>query len=141
MILHGVTDHVGDLDEAAVVLLVQGPQDAPLHGLETIGQIRNRAVADDVAGVIQEAAVHPRVQAAPGLLGIKRLVDDGFNDFRDDMTRAVWGGVFFRRGCRRGACGGQSRLTGLFLFIGWHELNSWEWRGRVILPPAPRAGP
>ncbi len=62
MILHRVADDVGDLDEPAVVLLVQRPQNAPLHRLQAVREIRNGAVADDVAGVIQKAAVHARVQ-------------------------------------------------------------------------------
>ena len=77
MILHRVTDDVGDLDEAAVVLLVQRPQDAPLHRLQAVGQVRDGAVADDIGGVIEEPAIHPRVQARADLFRIERLVRDG----------------------------------------------------------------
>ena len=62
MILHGVADDIGHLDEAAVVLLVQRPENAPLHRFEAVGQIGNGAVADDVGGVVQKAAVHAPVQ-------------------------------------------------------------------------------
>jgi hypothetical protein len=39
MILHGVADDVGDFDEAAVVLFVQGPENAALDRLEAVGQV------------------------------------------------------------------------------------------------------
>jgi hypothetical protein len=85
MVLHRVTDDVGDLDEAPVVLLVQRPHDAPLHRLQPIREIRNRAVANDVTGVIQKAAIHPRVQAHAQLLGIKRFVGHGLDLLGDDV--------------------------------------------------------
>ena len=64
MILHRVADDVGDLDEPPVIFFVQRPENAPLHRLQAVRQIRNRAVADDIAGVIQKAAIHARVQTA-----------------------------------------------------------------------------
>ena len=102
MILHRVADDIGDFDEPPVVLLVQRPEDAPLHRLEAVREIGNRAVADDIAGVIQKPAIHARVQAAARLFWIKRLVDDGLDRFGDDMIRAVAIGLggfrFHRRG-------------------------------------------
>ena len=53
---------VRHLDEPAVVLLVQRPEDAALHRLQAVGQIRNRAVADDVGGVFQKTAIDAAVQ-------------------------------------------------------------------------------
>ena len=64
--------HVGHLDEASVVLLVQRPEDAPLHRLEAVGQIGNGAVADDIGGVIEKAAVHSAVQRLLDLTGDER---------------------------------------------------------------------
>ena len=90
MILHRVTDDVGNLDETSVVFLVQRPKNAPLHRLQTVGEIRDRAVADDVARVVQKPAIHARVQAGFKFFRIKRLVNDGRLDrFGDDMIRAV----------------------------------------------------
>ncbi len=60
MELHAVADDVGDLDELAVVVAVERVQDAPLHGLEAVFQRGDGAVADDVARVRQEIAVHQR---------------------------------------------------------------------------------
>ena len=106
MILHRVTDDVGDLDEAPVVLLVQRPENAPLHRLQAVGEIRNRAVADDVAGVIEKPAIHARVQADFELLRIKRLVGDGLDRLGDDViarrcrSRQSWPACFARtRAC------------------------------------------
>ena len=48
MILHGVADDICDFDEAAVVLLVQGPKDAALNGFQAVGEVRNGAVTNDV---------------------------------------------------------------------------------------------
>ena len=62
MILRAMAGDGRHFDEAPVVLLVQRPQDAPLHRLQAVGEIRNRAVADDVGGVLQEAGVHAPVQ-------------------------------------------------------------------------------
>ena len=71
-ILHGVADDVGDLDEAAVVLLVQRPQDAALHRLQAVRQVGDGAVADDVGGVVEEAAVHAAMQRQLDLAGDER---------------------------------------------------------------------
>ena len=32
MILHTVPHDIGDFDEFAIIVLMQGPEDAPLHG-------------------------------------------------------------------------------------------------------------
>ena len=62
MELHAVADDVGHLDELAVVVALDRMQDAPLHGLEAVFQRGDGAVADDVARVGQEVAVHQRAE-------------------------------------------------------------------------------
>ena len=90
MILHRMADHVGDLDEPPVVLFVQRPEDAPLHRLQAVGQIGDGAVADDVGGVVEKAAVHAAMQTAAGFPGVKRDVRDGGGHvLGEDMRRAV----------------------------------------------------
>ena len=98
MILHRMADDVGDLDEAPVILLVQSPENAPLHRLQSVRQIRNRTVADDIARVIQKPAIYAGVQAHAEFFRIERLVRDGFNRFGDDVLFAVaFGGFLFGR--------------------------------------------
>ena len=112
------TDHVGDLDEAPVVLLVQRPHDAPLHRLQAVGEIWDGAVADDVARVFEKAFVHTRMQAHFELLRIKRLVDDGLDRLGDDVLLAITirvGRFLRRRGFR--AFDGQFRLVGFFFTL------------------------
>ena len=67
VVLHRVADDVGDLREAAVVLLPEGVEDAALHGLEAVLDGGDRAVADDVGGVFAEVEVVEVAEgAAPG---------------------------------------------------------------------------
>ena len=54
MVLHRVADDVGDLVVTAVFQLVHAVQDAALHGLEAIMNVRHGALQDDVAGVVEE---------------------------------------------------------------------------------------
>jgi hypothetical protein len=90
MILHRVADDVGDLDETSVVFSCNAHKNAPLHWLQTVGEIRNRAVADDVARVIQKPAIHARVQTGFEFFRVKRLVNNCRLDrFGDDVIRAV----------------------------------------------------
>ncbi len=123
MILHRVPNDIGDLDEPPVVLLMQRPEDAPLHRLQTVGEIRNRTIADDVAGVIQKPAIHARVQADAKQFRVKRLVGDGLDDFGDDVLLpvAVRVGGFLRglgfSGRRLGAFDGQFRLVRIFFLL------------------------
>jgi len=62
VILHGVADDVGDLDETAVVLFMQRPENAALHWLEAVGQIGDGAVADDVGGIFQKTGIDAAMQ-------------------------------------------------------------------------------
>ncbi len=60
VVLHAITDDVGDLDEPTVVVLVERVQDAPLHGFQPVLQRGDGAVADHIARVREEIAVHQR---------------------------------------------------------------------------------
>jgi hypothetical protein len=77
MKLHRVADDVGHLDETAVVLLAQRPEDAALHRLEAVGQVGDGAVADDVGGVFEEAGVDATVEGELDLAGDERPVRVG----------------------------------------------------------------
>ena len=54
MVLHGVAHDAGHLVVAAVVGLLHGVEDAALHRLEAVLDMRNGTVQDHVRGVIQE---------------------------------------------------------------------------------------
>ena len=71
--LHRLADDVGDLVEAPVVHGVHGGQDAPLHGFEAVAQVGDRPVHDHVAGVLEEVALHERL--------------DGTHDLSSRLTR------------------------------------------------------
>lgn len=58
MELHGVADDVGNLVERSVVGPVHGPENASLNGLETVVNIRNGALLDDIGGVFDEVRIH-----------------------------------------------------------------------------------
>jgi hypothetical protein len=47
-------DDVGDLVEAAVVHFLQRVEDAALDGLEAVVDVRDGALEDDVAGVVEK---------------------------------------------------------------------------------------
>jgi hypothetical protein len=68
MELHRVADHVGDLMEATVVHLEERVEDAALDGLETVVEIGDRAVEDEVARVLDEVILHQRLELAHGTL-------------------------------------------------------------------------
>ncbi len=59
MVLHGVAHHVGHLVETSVVGFLEGVEDAALDGFESVIDVRDRALEDDIGSVIQEpVAVH-----------------------------------------------------------------------------------
>ena len=62
MVLHRVAYDIGHLDEPSVVLLVKGPKNPALHRFQAVRQIGDRAIADDIGSVIQEAAVHAAME-------------------------------------------------------------------------------
>jgi hypothetical protein len=69
VVLHRVADDVGHLDEASVVLLVEGVEDAPLDGLEAVLDGGDGAVADGVGCELQEVLVHELAQGAAAAVG------------------------------------------------------------------------
>ena len=54
VILHRVADDVGHFVETTVVFFLQRMEDAPLHGLQSIIDVRDGTFKDDVAGVFQK---------------------------------------------------------------------------------------
>ena len=48
MVLHGVANNIGNLGETAIVGLLHGVEDATLHGLEAVVDVRHRAIEDNV---------------------------------------------------------------------------------------------
>ena len=62
--LHRVADDVGHLVEAAVVHLEQRVHDPPLDGLQAVPQLRDRAVEDEVARVLDEVVLHQALELA-----------------------------------------------------------------------------
>ena len=54
VVLHRVADDVGHLVEASVVLFLQRVEDAALHGLESVVDVRDGAFEDDIARIIQK---------------------------------------------------------------------------------------
>ena len=121
MILHRMADNIGHFDETSVILVMQRPKDAPLHRFQAVRQIRNRAVADDIAGVFEKSAVHARVQANRAFFGIKRfwrrnILDRLSNDMLCAISISVsadFGGLF-RLSVVRYALDRQFRLVRIF---------------------------
>src|SRR5262245_42115389 len=82
------------------------PKDAALHGFEAIFQIWDRAVADDVRGVLEEARVHSPMEGQINLARLERLMHNGRSGFffRQNVRfavailRGLACGTFFRGG-------------------------------------------
>ena len=92
MILGGVTDDVGDFGETTVIALVHRPEDAALNGLQSVRQIRDGAIANDVAGVFEKAGVDAAMERLLDLAGIERSMrvgQSGRHLFGDDFGMAV----------------------------------------------------
>ena len=69
VVLHGLTHDVGHLVVAAVVDDLHGVEDAPLHGLQAVLDVRHGALQDHVGGVIQKPVlVHARELAHVALV-------------------------------------------------------------------------
>ena len=66
--LHRVAHDVGHLVEASVVHALHGVHDAPLHGLEAVGDVRHGAFQDYVGCVVEE----------PTLVHLVQVVGDAF---------------------------------------------------------------
>ena len=128
VVLHGVADDVGHLDEFAVVVLVQRMEDPALHRLEAVVQVGDRTVADDVGGVLDEVVVdHPgqRALAAAGTVAgapsasavvVSVAVVSGWSPcfLRGRFLGALTGGPSFDggRALRRRGRGRGGRLSG-----------------------------
>ena len=60
MVLHGLADYIGHLCVASVVHPVHGVQHAPLHGLQSVNDVRYGPLEDDIGGIVQEPVLeHP----------------------------------------------------------------------------------
>ena len=58
--LHGVSDNISHLVVASVVHSFHGVEDASLYGFESVIEMRNSTLKDDVAGIFEEPRlVHP----------------------------------------------------------------------------------
>src|SRR5437762_2133012 len=89
MILHGMADYIGDLDEAPVILVVKRPKYAALHGLQSVSKIRYRAIPDDIGSVIQKAAVHAAMERQLDLAGLEEVVRGCGHVLRQHMSLAA----------------------------------------------------
>ncbi|NDD40199.1 MAG: hypothetical protein EB082_17620, partial [Verrucomicrobia bacterium] len=105
VILHAIADDVGNLHEPPVIGAVQRPEDAALHGLQTVFEIGDGAVADDVGGVFEEALVHAAVERQFAVLRREDAVRQPRRFFGDDVRAAVAVG-----GGKGGRFTGYSRL-------------------------------
>ncbi len=149
MVLHGFARDVGDFHEAAVINAMEGPENAALDRLQTVRQVRDGAVADDVGGVIEKAAVHAAMQGQLDLAGNKRtrrrrggdvlgqdvrfavavtvavLVRGGLGRGRRRLAMGGGGrgGMDFAGGVVRGFRDGKFRLVGILFTFGWHGLK------------------
>ena len=52
VVLHRITHDIGHLREASVVRLFHSMEDSPLHRLQSVVDIRHRAVEDDITGIV-----------------------------------------------------------------------------------------
>ena len=66
VILHRVTDDVGDLVEASIVFLLQRMQDATLNGFQTIIDMRDCPLENDIAGIVEKPV---GIHSLEGILG------------------------------------------------------------------------
>ena len=73
MILHRVTDDVGDLDERPSSFSCSAHRMRRCTGFNPSARFGNGAVADDVGGVLQKIAVHRPVQRPIDLAGHKHV--------------------------------------------------------------------
>ena len=62
MILHRVADDVSNLIEPAIILLVQGMQDSTLNRLQSVFQLRNRPISNDIGSVLEEIIIDQILQ-------------------------------------------------------------------------------
>ena len=90
MVLRAMPGDRRDLDESAIILFVQRPQNAALRA-STVRKVRNRAVANDVGRVLKKAVVHPPVQRQfdGGFAAVAVLAGRHIR-FRDNMITLIF---------------------------------------------------
>jgi len=115
MVAHGGADDVGGLVEAAVVHFPKRVKDAALDGLEAIVDVRDGAVEDDVAGVVEEPVAVVLDERSVGRVfqflrrqGRRLCVDHG-RRLVIAQRRGRDGGLAGRRVGARGGRGGLGR--------------------------------
>ncbi len=54
VVLHGLSDDVCHFVVSAIVDALHGMEDTPLHGLESVVDIRNGSFEDDIGGIVEE---------------------------------------------------------------------------------------
>jgi hypothetical protein len=90
MVLHRGTDDVGDLVVLPVVGLEEGVEDAPLHRLEPVLDIRYRPVLDYIGGVVEEILVKKLLYVGHQIFlwkeGIKRFTTESTEGERGEST-------------------------------------------------------
>lgn len=135
MILHGMADDIGDFDEAAVVLLVQGPKDPALNGFQAVGEVWNGAVTNDVRGIIEKAAIDSSMERQFDFAWLERANGRRRdNIFGEDMgvAIAVGAGRFFWFG-RLGVGAFGSFGLGLLLRFGFSAIGGGAVDGQFRL--------
>ena len=73
--MHRMPDDIGDFVESAIILLIQGMQDPALDRLQSIFELRNRSLPDDIRGVLEEIVIHEILERIFGKVqqcGIRR---------------------------------------------------------------------
>ena len=54
MVGHNLTHHFGRLGEGAVTVMLHCVQNTPLHGLQTVLNVRHGAVQNHIGGIVEE---------------------------------------------------------------------------------------
>src|SRR5271156_2688698 len=75
MILHSVSDYIRDFVESSIVLFVQRVEYSPLDRLQSILELGNCSIANDVRGVLKKIIVYEVLQRIFGqmqLCGFRR---------------------------------------------------------------------
>jgi hypothetical protein len=89
VVLHAVANDAVDLDEAAVVLFMEGPEDSALDGLEAVFEIRDSSIPNDVGGIFEKAGVDSPMEREFELARGEGAVRDGFDGFGLDVGVSV----------------------------------------------------
>src|SRR5256885_14627628 len=89
MVLHGVPDDICHFNEPAIIFLVQGPQNSPVHWLQPVGQIWDRPIANHIRRIIQKSAIYPPMQRQVNLARLEWMCWCGSNVLRQNVWRAI----------------------------------------------------